>query len=240
MISGLLPLPVRIAVSGRTPTSLFGVCHGVALLSGLALAVGIVDLPTSEPLPSAEIGIVSVGKRSLERPRQIGPFASQEGRATILALVQEHRQGGIDRRHRELADAIFYESVAANVDPLMVASIVARESSFKSRAVSPVGAVGLMQLRPFVARDVARSADLEWRGLETLHDPEINLRLGILYYKQLVERFDGDPRKALTAYNFGPTRVSRELRSGKYNGSHYADRVIELHARLSGLPLPPA
>jgi soluble lytic murein transglycosylase len=157
----------------------------------------------------------------------------ERDRAAILGLVSEHRRGASERWRQTLADAIYEQSVAASVDPLMVASIVAKESSFRSRVVSHAGAVGLMQLRPWVARDVAQRERIEWRGETTLHDPELNVKLGIRYYQELMDRFNGDVHKALTAYNFGPTRVSRQLRHGTYSGSDYASRVVRLYGKLS-------
>jgi soluble lytic murein transglycosylase-like protein len=154
-------------------------------------------------------------------------------RLAILEMVGDYRSRASAPSRRELADAIYRESVAAEVDPLLVASIVARESSFRSRAVSRVGAVGLMQLRPFVARNVAQRSSIEWNGMETLHSPDRNLRLGILYYKELLERFDGDHEIALTAYNYGPTRVSLQVARGTYRGSRYADRILDLYGSLS-------
>ena len=114
----------------------------------------------------------------------------------------------------------------------MVASIVAKESSFKSQIVSPAGAIGLMQLRAFVAEDVARREGIPWKGRETLHTPDLNVRLGILYFKDLLHSFDGDQAKALTAYNLGPTRVHQELREGNFIASRYARRVMDLYEQL--------
>jgi soluble lytic murein transglycosylase-like protein len=157
----------------------------------------------------------------------------ERDRDAIFALVGEHRRGASEKWRQTLADAIYEQSVAASVDPLMVASIVAKESSFRSRVVSRAGAVGLMQLRPWVARDVAERERIQWQGKTTLHDPGLNVKLGIRYYQELMERFDGDVHKALTAYNYGPTRVNRQLRHGTYRGSDYASRVIRLYGKLS-------
>jgi hypothetical protein len=151
---------------------------------------------------------------------------------SILKMVQAHRRTARADWQLRLAEAIFTESLAAGVDPFMVASIVATESSFKSRVVSSAGAVGLMQLRPFVAKDLARRHNVEWHGRETLHSPEFNLRLGILYYKELIARFDGDEQLALAAYNMGPTRVSRQLRRGTFAGSTYATTILERRNRV--------
>lgn len=157
---------------------------------------------------------------------------SVEDRDRILTMVREHRRRASDSWREHLTDAIYQEAVSAEVDPLLVASIVATESSFKSRVVSRAGAVGLMQLRPFVARDVADRNDVEWSGLETLHSPRLNVRLGIVYYKELVQRFDGDATLALAAYNRGPSRVSGQLRNGTYRAGSYAETVLRLYASL--------
>jgi soluble lytic murein transglycosylase-like protein len=151
---------------------------------------------------------------------------------SILQMVQAHRRTARVDWQLRLAEAIYAESLAAGVDPFTVASIVATESSFKSRVVSSAGAVGLMQLRPFVAKNVAQRSSIEWNGTETLHSPDRNLRLGILYYKELLERFEGDREKALTAYNYGPTRVSGQVARGTYRGSSYANKIINLYDSL--------
>jgi hypothetical protein len=150
----------------------------------------------------------------------------------IRSLAQLHMNSAAGDNLDALADAIFQESAAAGVDPLMVAAIVAKESSFRSGVVSRSGAVGLMQLRPFVARDIAERTELEWQGMTTLHHPEKNLRLGIHYYSELVDRFEGDVHLALAAYNRGPTRVSRQVRSGMAITSRYADRILGLYHDL--------
>jgi soluble lytic murein transglycosylase len=150
----------------------------------------------------------------------------------ILDTVRHYRPTTDDEWVFVLADTVHRESLAAGIDPLLVAAIVAKESSFQSQVVSSAGAVGLMQVRPWVARDVAERRLLEWRGLETLHDPDANVRLGILYYLELMNRFDSDPVTALEAYNRGPSRVSRELRDGTFSESRYSERVLGLYEKL--------
>lgn len=149
----------------------------------------------------------------------------------VLDIVRQHRPTAADGWRHTLATAIIDEARAQRVDPYLVAAIVAKESSFKSRVVSHAGAVGLMQLRPWVAEDVALRSDLEWNGLDTLHTPHLNVRLGVLYYRELIERF-GDEQAALTAYCFGPSRVSMQMRRGTYRGSRYANDILSLYERL--------
>jgi len=150
----------------------------------------------------------------------------------LRGLVLDHCRSAEASWRDHLVEVIHDEAKSAGVDPLLVAAIVARESSFRTRVVSRSGAVGLMQLRPFVARDLARRQALEWREGETLRRPESNVRLGVTYYRELVQRFDGDPLLALAAYHRGPTRVARELRDGVFTGSGYANRVLRLYGEL--------
>ena len=199
------------------------IAAALALIVGIALGgfLGNALLPLPDTVPL-------VAHQS-EPPAATFPDPDHE---TIVSVIRQHR-GKSDSRATALADAIYRESLQAEIDPLLVTSIVAKESSFRSQVVSRAGAVGLMQLRPWVAQDVAERFDLEWAGRETLHSPSINVRLGILYYKELMERFEGDAGKALTAYNYGPTRVSRQLREGSFRTSRYAERVLELYDHLS-------
>jgi soluble lytic murein transglycosylase-like protein len=163
------------------------------------------------------------------------PDASErpQGRERILEIVLHYRRSARTESLEALADAIYDESVRAAVDPLLVASIVATESSFRHTVVSSTGAVGLMQIRPWVAGELAGRLNLDWSGPEALHTPSINMRLGILYYKDLMDRFGGDSAIALTAYNYGPSRVRRQLRDGTYSGSAYAAEVLSLYGRLT-------
>ncbi|NIM63949.1 MAG: transglycosylase SLT domain-containing protein, partial [Acidobacteria bacterium] len=68
----------------------------------------------------------------------------------VLEIVSRHRPTAADGWRRTLATAIVEEARAERIDPLLVAAIVAKESSFMARVVSHAGAVGLMQLRPWV------------------------------------------------------------------------------------------
>lgn len=85
-------------------------------------------------------------------------------------------------------------------DPLLVAAVVETESSFDEEAVSPRGAVGLMQVMPRTAKQF---------GIAEVRDPARNLDAGACYLAHLLRRYDGDLVLALAAYNAGPGRVRR-------------------------------
>ena len=111
------------------------------------------------------------------------------------------------RRYLPLID--FY-SREQQIDPFLVQALIREETFFQADAVSPANAHGLMQLLPGTARPLARAIGLKVKTGD-LYDPEINIRIGLRYFKSLLDRYDGRLYLALAAYNAGPHRVDRWL-----------------------------
>ncbi|HYW73550.1 MAG TPA: lytic transglycosylase domain-containing protein [Pyrinomonadaceae bacterium] len=86
------------------------------------------------------------------------------------------------------------------VDPLLLYSVMHQESSFKSRAISPKGARGLMQLMPGTAMRY---------GVTNIFDPRQNIEGGARYLRFLLDHFDGDVNLALAGYNAGEGAVEK-------------------------------
>lgn len=91
------------------------------------------------------------------------------------------------------------------VDLAWVYGIVRQESAFMDTAVSNAGAQGLMQLMPATAKMVARSIGLK---VNDIYDERTNVKLGIAYLKQQLDKFDGNYMLATAAYNAGPGRAA--------------------------------
>ena len=96
------------------------------------------------------------------------------------------------------------------LDPAFVAAVVRCESRFKPHAVSPVGAVGLMQIMPETGAWIAEQLEVPHFDADRLYDATLNLRFGTWYLRYLLDRF-GDRNVALMAYNAGPTRADAWL-----------------------------
>ena len=110
------------------------------------------------------------------------------------------------------------EAAKNGLDPFMVASLIRQESEFNPTVVSNKSAYGLMQLIAGAGRDMARLAGMRGFRAEELLDPNINIRLGTLYLRQTINKFDGKPEYAFAAYNAGDARVQDWQSAGSYSG----------------------
>ena len=115
------------------------------------------------------------------------------------------------------AAPVYEQSRSQGVDPFLVLSVMKRESTFDPGAVSPAGAVGLMQLMPATARSVATYLG-EGAGNLDLTDPELNLRYGVWHLGRLIGRYSDSVVAALAAYNAGEDNAERWFRSAGRGG----------------------
>ncbi len=108
----------------------------------------------------------------------------------------------LSKKHRH----ILYTFAGGGLDPYILAALIRQESGFIPTARSPAGALGLMQLMPATARRMERVSKRE------LLDGRTNVRLGVKFFKRLLEKFSGKVDLALAAYNAGPHRVDDWVR----------------------------
>jgi soluble lytic murein transglycosylase len=113
-----------------------------------------------------------------------------------------------------------------HVDPFLVAGLIREESLYSTRVVSPVGAIGLMQLMPATAKRLAHqlTSGIAYEPAH-LYQPRHNIQLGTHYLGQLVDEFQGNLIYSVAAYNAGPEAVQRWMAK---NGHRPSDEFVEL------------
>jgi soluble lytic murein transglycosylase len=103
------------------------------------------------------------------------------------------------------------EAKRHNIDPYLIAGLIRQETVFDPNARSRANALGLMQLLPYVGREVARKTGAGAISSNDLFNPALNIQLGTAYVKELMDGFERFEYVA-AAYNGGPTRVRRWIK----------------------------
>ncbi len=147
--------------------------------------------------------------------------AVQKNKISELDVAREHL-ASVVRLREILADNRIYmskgnvEEMASKVELVsrkygisaeMIYAVIRAESSFNPMALSDKGAMGLMQVLPSTAREVAARINIRWTDEKILWDPMTNLEVGTYYLHTLMDRFDS-VEVALAAYNQGPNRIA--------------------------------
>ena len=99
-----------------------------------------------------------------------------------------------------------------DIEAALVHALTRQESEFNPKTVSAAGAVGLMQLLPSTAKEVARAFDVKFEKDKLTSDPAYNVSLGTAFLYQLIRNYDGSYVMALAGYNAGPGRVRQWVR----------------------------
>ncbi|MEK6627087.1 MAG: transglycosylase SLT domain-containing protein [Bdellovibrionota bacterium] len=110
--------------------------------------------------------------------------------------------------------AVENEAQKRKINPYLLWSIMKAETQFKDDALSPVGAVGLMQFMPYTSQKVAKLLNENYNGTELLK-PENAIKYGAMYLKKLSDELGGQLPLVAAAYNGGPHRVKLWLKNFK-------------------------
>ena len=154
--------------------------------------------------------------------------------ARTMQMIEEHLQIGRTDLSSEqipsIARILYEESLYHGIDYRLVLAIMAVESNFRTDAVSPAGARGIMQIRPILASSIAKKAGIAYRGTMDLFEPAKNVRFGLYYLSWLQSNFKS-LNEVLLAYNVGHNRAKRLLSRDGDADSRYTRRVLGQYER---------
>ena len=178
--------------------------------------------------------------RATAAERRRGAVRRRRARLAAVLLVLVAIVGGIastsgvfDTAVREITlplrheDIIRQQAEEKGLDPALIAGVIYTESKFKDGQVSEAGALGLMQITPATAKDIARKSGGSAFEIGDLATAQVNISYGAYYLRYLLNRFDGDTTLAVAAYNGGEGNVDTWRREAASRGEPF---------RVSGIP----
>lgn len=139
--------------------------------------------------------------------------------AGLWALLVWGDPSSIVRAFESVARPVFHKEIINRYcgiykeDPLFVTAIIKVESNFSRKAKSHRGAVGLMQIMPATAQDIAQELKVKDFKIAQLEEPEMNIRFGFHHLSKLRKEFGEDDLAVLAAYNAGAKNVKSWLKS---------------------------
>lgn len=152
-------------------------------------------------------------------------------RLEIQSVVENYQRGFSPEEVAGITNVLDRESDRFGIDPLLVLAVILTESDFKRFQVSSKGAMGLMQIQPWVGRDLAMRRGIAWNEDLGLFDPALNVELGTTYLFELILQFN-DITQALAAYAHGETRLRQQLALGRPTPESYSRRVMGRYEQL--------
>ena len=124
---------------------------------------------------------------------------------------------------------VYRYALEHNLSPYLIAAVIRTESKFNQYAVSPKGALGLMQLMPDTATWIAGQLDYNSFDVKVMNDPETNIRFGSWYLASLRREFGGNEVLILAAYNGGRGNVGQWI--NKYGWSSSFKEIEQIPFR---------
>ena len=145
--------------------------------------------------------------------------------ATLLSPTGERavRELALPLRHD---DIVRQQAADKDLDPALIAAVIYAESHFRNGQTSSAGAIGLMQVTPATARDIARRSGGTTFVTGDLHDPQVNISYGSYHLRYLIDHFGGNEAFAVAAYNAGEGNVDRWIAEARVQGRELSPAAI--------------
>ena len=137
-----------------------------------------------------------------------------------------------DSDYELLAREIKKAGAKYDIDPMLVVSIITVESSFDKNAVSPKGAIGLMQLMPQTAKDLCVEMGVDASACK-VGDVKTNILVGTYYLSKLSSKYNNNMRHYLAAYNYGPSEIDRIIKEKDSVPAEFYSRIMKIYQKLA-------
>jgi hypothetical protein len=179
------------------------------------------------PQPPGPLELVPEPEPVLPEIDAVSVLPAEDTSATeteTMAAVTSGSHGAIAHESIPFHGIIVQAAGRYEVDPHLIRAIILAESGYNPKAKSKRGARGLMQLMPTAAKSL---------GVENIYDPEENIDGGVRYFRSLLDRFDGDVRLALAAYNAGSRHVRNYEGIPPFKATQiYVKKVLKFHKKF--------
>ncbi|HEY0513511.1 MAG TPA: lytic transglycosylase domain-containing protein [Thermoanaerobaculia bacterium] len=222
------PAPAEVTRAPEAPKPAPATAQTPAQPAAPAATVNKAETPAPSPAPAVPQKAAALPKT----PPAPNPNDEVERlRKAADLMVQVNSALGVPQS--PYGQIIYDIAIRHSINPHLVAALIHVESAFNPRAVSPMGAYGLMQLLPETARRFGLNRKKD------LFDPKKNLEAGVRYLKWLADRFGGDAQKILAAYNAGEGAVERFGGIPPYQETqNYVQKIFGLLGFAAAVPAP--
>ena len=211
----------RLAQAGFAAAALVGTVSVMEISgarAGTELTGGRIEArPAAQVLARQPVAALPTAKFLAEATTPAGSTLD-----SAVALAQHFEKKGY-KVSTTLAKAIAEAAEKHGIDLAVAFGLARAESGFDNRATSHVGAIGLTQLMPRTARWLKPGTTVS-----DLRNPAKNADIGFGYLRQLIDKYDGDTKLALLAYNRGPGTVDKILKRGGNPDNGYAKKVMRM------------
>lgn len=162
-------------------------------------------------------------------------FAGQNSpKETIIEQVVQYLKSKnvkiADGKLRDMASTVYEESEAYDLDYRLVLAVIKVESNFRSDAISSKGARGLLQIKPSLAKYIAKDAGGRYEGVHSLHDADNNIKLGVYHLSNLLDDFK-TVSAALHAYNVGSNKAKKKPFGNNEPKTRFTSHVLKEYQR---------
>ena len=210
VLAAIPPPPAAAEIGGPTPVAAGASLERARALEAIAFdASAELELRAAYAATGSSRLLVEAAQAALEAEHYPAAIVTVR---QLFPQLEAHRFGDVPDEIWRTAYPLPYpaeirrSAARAGIDPMLVAALIRQESAFAPDARSGPGAIGLMQILPRTARRLARKLRLGYSQAR-LFDPEYNLRLGTVYFAELLSAY-GSQEAALAAYNAGEDRVA--------------------------------